>query len=76
LLLTLFASAQSGKENVNALAMFLALVLAATVPSAPQPPRFTVVARARILRGTRINFRDPARKPEGAIIRKGLIEFH
>jgi hypothetical protein len=55
--------------------MFLALVLSATVPSSALPPRITVVARVRVLRATRINLRDPARKPEGAIVRNGLIEF-
>lgn len=55
--------------------MFFALALAAVVPAVSPVPRPTIVARARILRGARINLRDPARKPEGAIIRKGLIEF-
>ncbi len=55
--------------------MFFALTLVAAVPVAPLPPRLTITARARILRGSRINLRDPARKPESAIIRKGLIEF-
>jgi hypothetical protein len=55
--------------------MVFAFVLAASVPIAPLPPRINVVARVRILRGMRINLRDPARKPEGAVIRKGLIEF-
>jgi hypothetical protein len=55
--------------------MVFAFALAAAVPAAAPPPRFTVVARVRILRGMRINLRDAARKPEGTIIRKGLIEF-
>jgi hypothetical protein len=55
--------------------MVFAFVLAAAVPAASIPPRRNITARVRILRGMRINLRDPARKPEGAIIRKGMIEF-
>jgi hypothetical protein len=55
--------------------MVFAFALVAAVPTASPPPRLNITARVRILRGMRINFRDPARKPEGAIIRKGLIEF-
>ena len=54
--------------------MFYAFALAAAVTPAP-PPRLVVVARARIVRGTPISLRDPARNPPEAIIRKGLIEF-
>lgn len=55
--------------------MFIALVLAAVTPTASLPPRISVAARARVVRGTRIDLRNPARKPVEAIIRKGLIEF-
>jgi hypothetical protein len=55
--------------------MVFALALAAAVPAVPLPPRLNITAHVRILSGMRINLRDPARKPEGAIIRKGLIEF-
>jgi hypothetical protein len=55
--------------------MVFAFALAAAVPTVSPPPRLTITARVRILRGMRINLRDPARKPEGANIRKGLIEF-
>jgi hypothetical protein len=55
--------------------MFLALTLAAAVPALPLPSKISVAARVRILRGTRINLRDPARKPVEAMLRKGLIEF-
>jgi hypothetical protein len=55
--------------------MVFMFALAAAVPAASPPPRLTITARVRILRGLKINLRDPARKPEGAIIRKGLIEF-
>jgi hypothetical protein len=55
--------------------MIFALTLAAAVPLLPLPPRVSVAARVRILRGSHINLRDPARKPIEAVIRKGLIEF-
>jgi hypothetical protein len=55
--------------------MFIVLALAAAVPTAPLPSRISIVARVRILRASRINLRDPSRKPVEAIIRKGLIEF-
>lgn len=54
--------------------MFYAFALAVAVTTAP-PPRLVVVARARIVRGVRIDLRDPGRKPPEAILRKGLIEF-
>jgi hypothetical protein len=55
--------------------MLIALVLAASMPPPPVPPRISVAVRARIIRGTRIDLRNPARKPDAAILRKGLIEF-
>jgi hypothetical protein len=55
--------------------MIFVLALAAAVPTLPVPPRISVAVRVRILRGSRINLRDPVRKPVEAIIRKGLIEF-
>ena len=54
--------------------MFYAIALAAAVTPA-LPARSAVVARVRIIRGARINLRDPKRKPPEAMIRKGLIEF-
>jgi hypothetical protein len=55
--------------------VLFALTLAALTPITPLPPRVSVATRVRILRGSRINLRNPARKPVEAIIRKGLIEF-
>lgn len=54
--------------------MFYAIALAAVATPA-LPARSAVVTRVRIIRGARINLRDPTRKPPEATIRKGLIEF-
>ena len=55
--------------------MFFALVFAAALPTVSLPPRIGIAARARIVRGVRINLRNPAQKPVEAVISKGLIEF-
>jgi len=55
--------------------VLFALVFAAALPTVTLPPRISIAARARIVRGVRINLRDPAQKPVEAVIRKGLIEF-
>ncbi|MEK6636644.1 MAG: hypothetical protein AABY88_01035 [Pseudomonadota bacterium] len=55
--------------------MLFAIALAVVVPASPPPLRISVPARARIIRGTRINLRNPALNPAEAIIRRGLIEF-
>jgi hypothetical protein len=55
--------------------MSIALALAIAAHIVPAPPRVTIVARARIMRGVRIDFLDLSRKPQDAIIGKGLIEF-
>jgi hypothetical protein len=55
-------------------ALFL-LSMATTTPP-PSPPRIVVAARARIMRGERIDFRRTDARPVGTVMRKGLIEFY
>lgn len=61
------------------MALFLLSLSLAAAPPNPSPVtlpcRVTLVARARIISGATISFADRQRRPEAAVIRKGLIEF-
>ena len=70
--------AREGKQAVNAGVLAVPLLLALAAPGAliPRGHNYAeAIVRVRIISGVRVDFSNRLGPPEGAVVRRGLVEF-